>query len=90
MVRTKRWKYMYDPTDPVDELYDMGKDPWELTNLALDDNYANIREEMRTRLLRWSILTEDTSSIPLFYDQSTFTDTPYGGMDFYYPDLNDQ
>jgi len=90
MVRTKRWKYMYDPIDPIDELYDMENDPWELKNLASDNNYTNIREEMRTRLLRWSIFTEDTSSIPLFYDQNTFTDTPYGGMDFYHPDLNDQ
>ena len=51
---------------------------------------AGIREEMRARLLRWSILTEDANSVPLFYDPNTFSDTPIGSSDFYYADLDDQ
>lgn len=89
MIRTKKWKYIYDPMDPVDELYDMEKDPWELDNLASDKAYLDICNKMRVRLLRWSILTEDSNSIPLFYDPDTLSDTPIGGPDFHYPDLED-
>jgi arylsulfatase A-like enzyme len=90
MIRTDRWKYVYDPMDPVDELYDMDNDPWELTNLASRPEHAEVRSELRDRLLRWSIMTEDHSATPLYSDPVTLSDTPDGGPDFYHHALVDQ
>jgi arylsulfatase A-like enzyme len=87
MIRTERWKYIYDPMDPVDELYDMDNDSWELTNVATRPEYAEVRAKLRDRLLRWSIMIEDRSATPLYSDPVTLTDTPDGGPDFYYHPL---
>jgi len=66
MVRTQRWKYVYDPMgDDLDELYNLEKDPWELENVAGDPTNQEIVAEMRLRLLEWSILTEDGQPVPL-------------------------
>src|SRR6266542_2308728 len=72
MVRTHRWKYVYDSDDPVDELYDLEHDPWELENLAAQPEHAQIVNEMRRRLLDWSLRTEDPRPVPLMYDPATF------------------
>lgn len=72
MIRTRRWKYVYDPLDTVDELYDLHADPWELVNLAGGAVHADIVAEMRRLLLDWSIRTEDAQPIPLYFDESTF------------------
>ncbi len=90
MVRTGNWKYVYDPMDPVDELYDVQADPWELTNLARRPEHAQVRAAMRDRLMRWSLMTEDASATPLYSDPITLTDTPDGGPDFYHHTLTDQ
>lgn len=42
-----------------DELYDLEKDPWETNNLVFDPGYADIKKEMRRKLARWMIDTED-------------------------------
>lgn len=75
MVRTLRWKYTYDPLDPIDELYDLHSDPWELTNLARDPDHADVVIELRHRLLNWSIGTEDAAPLPLFFDEHTLEHT---------------
>lgn len=79
MVRTREWKYVTDPMargatltsgsdggpGDVDELYDLVKDPWELTNVAhLPENSAVI-SEMRSLLAGWMIETEDPSPIEI-------------------------
>ena len=89
MIRTDRWKYVYDPMDPVDELYDMEADPWELTNLAGQTSMAAIRQELRDRLLRWAVMTEDHSPTPLFSEPATLRDTPDGGPRYYFHKLAD-
>ena len=89
MIRTDRWKYVYDPMDPVDELYDMEADPWELTNLAGQSSMASIRQELRDRLLRWAVMTEDHSPTPLFSEPATLRDTPDGGPRYYFHELAD-
>lgn len=71
MVRLGQYKYVYDPLDEVDELYDLEADPWELTNLARDSAYAAVRTKLRDRLLDWSIRTEGGRSTPLYFDQNT-------------------
>ncbi|MFH1086828.1 MAG: sulfatase, partial [Chloroflexota bacterium] len=50
MLRDRRYKYVWNPTD-VDELYDLERDPWELTNLVDAVPYAETLREMRARLL---------------------------------------
>ena len=49
MLRTKRYKYCYNPAD-IDELYDLETDPHELKNLAEDCSMKPVLEDMKTRL----------------------------------------
>ena len=58
MVRTERWKYVYQPND-LDELYDLKTDPAEMHNLVNDQIYAEILDEMKARLLGWNDETKD-------------------------------
>ena len=58
MVRTERWKYVYQPND-LDELYDLKTDSAEMHNLVNDQNYAEILDEMKARLLGWNDETKD-------------------------------
>lgn len=89
MVRTRRWKYVYDPMDPVDESYDMQEDPWELSNVATNPENARVRQDLRDELMRWSIMTEDHVATPLYSDPDTLSDTADGGPDYYYHPLAD-
>lgn len=65
MVRTLRWKYVTDPMGDLDELYDLAADPYELDNLAGRPAFASTVAELRSRLLDWSVLTEDARPVPL-------------------------
>ena len=65
MVRTRQWKYVHDPMGDLDELYDLGKDPWEQHNVAAHSRHAAALGEMRLRLADWSIATEDSRPVPL-------------------------
>ena len=58
MVRTKRWKYIYDPHS-VDELYDLEGDPGELVNRAEEPGCREVLREMQARLLGWNDATGD-------------------------------
>lgn len=58
MVRTRRWKYVYDPHS-IDELYDLASDPGELTNLIDQPAISEIVQEMKARLLGWNDATND-------------------------------
>jgi N-sulfoglucosamine sulfohydrolase len=50
-------------TKPVEELYDVEKDPWELHNLAADPAYASKLKELRGVLQSWSDKVGDMSSL---------------------------
>lgn len=77
MVRTKRWKYVTDPTTSLgqaapesgtrneDELYDLEADPWELRNVAHERSSAPIISEMRQLLVAWLADTEDAEPVPI-------------------------
>ena len=60
MLRTRAWKYVWNPTD-VDELYDLVRDPEELHNAVSDPAAAEVLHELRTRL--YAHLRADGDSI---------------------------
>ncbi len=49
MIRTRRWKYVWNPTD-VDELYDLEQDPGEIHNHVADKNCSDVLESLRHSL----------------------------------------
>ena len=51
LILHDRFKYVFSLHD-MSELYDMESDPYEMNNLALDPAYADVRRDMRQRLLR--------------------------------------
>ena len=52
------------PTRPVEELYDLKNDPYELNNLAKDPAHEPILLEMRTALDEWICRTKDKAQLP--------------------------
>ena len=46
-------------THPLDELYDLEKDPWEMHNLADEPEYEGVRCALGQRLGEWMCATED-------------------------------
>lgn len=65
-IRTDRWKYGVSGGTSIDALkkprvdlyyetylYDLAADPAELKNLAGDETYADVRNELRGKLLSW-------------------------------------
>jgi arylsulfatase A-like enzyme len=58
MIRTRTAKYVYSPHGS-DELYDLEADPHELLNRIEEPGYSGLRGELRGRLLRWMIDTDD-------------------------------
>ncbi|MGF1638707.1 MAG: sulfatase-like hydrolase/transferase [Cyclobacteriaceae bacterium] len=49
---------MFDPK-PVEELYDLKADPWELKNVAADPVHSSRIEGLRNNLHQWSLDTRD-------------------------------
>lgn len=49
---------------PVEELYDLETDPWEVRNLAADPQYAEVLERLRGALFRWMIDSRDLGLVP--------------------------
>ncbi|QCT04744.1 putative choline-sulfatase [Paenibacillus algicola] len=45
MVRTKDYKFVYNPTD-IDELYDLNQDPHEMVNIAEQPEMSGVLKEM--------------------------------------------
>lgn len=64
MIRKDNWKYCFYTGD-MEELYDLGSDPFELHNLADSPEHSDRKEQLKTDLLQWA-LTE-----PVTYREST-------------------
>ena len=55
--------YFQNPR-PILELYDLDKDPYELENLAENQAYAEIVDQLRKRLEAWMISQHDYLPLP--------------------------
>ncbi|WP_462413640.1 sulfatase-like hydrolase/transferase [Neobacillus sp. Marseille-QA0830] len=60
MLRTQRWKYIWNTTD-VDELYDLQEDPDELKNVIHHERHQPVIQQLRTRL--YHILLEEGDTL---------------------------
>ena len=72
---TEQWKPHFDKVygkRPRVELYDLGKDPHEMTNVADDPAYATVRSRLEQRLLDELARTGD----PRLVDDGRFYETP--------------
>lgn len=56
-------RYFYDQR-PVEELYDLTKDPWEMHNLASDPAYLDTLADMQKMLFDWMRTSGDLGMIP--------------------------
>ncbi len=54
----------YQPTRPVEELYDLEKDPYETNNLAANPEYETELVGLRAQLYSWMAETNDPGLIP--------------------------
>jgi arylsulfatase A-like enzyme len=61
-VRTAGWRYTLYPEGKGEQLFDLGSDPDETRNLASDPASAEVRAEMRDRLLELVILQDFPNS----------------------------
>ena len=52
------------PDRPAEELYDLQNDPHEIHNLVHDPRHAQVLGDMRTRLARWIVETDDQGRFP--------------------------
>ncbi len=71
MVRTKKWKYIYNPCSE-DELYDLETDPEELYNLAPMLAYKHVLRRMKERMVYWLRKTKDS-----IVEEDSWKGSPY-------------
>ena len=66
-IRTPEYKFVWNPGEDLDELYDLNKDPGELTNLINNKHYASVRTDMLKLLMSELKRTEDPALTKLKY-----------------------
>jgi N-sulfoglucosamine sulfohydrolase len=76
-----KWKKYYDyafAKHPAEELYDLRKDPDQVTNVADDPAYASQKVELATRLTAILLEAKDPRVVPPgdTFEKSPFTDPP--------------
>jgi len=54
MIRTGQYKYVHFEGDPVEQLFDMKKDPWEKENLYEEPKLADVLKDHRRMLEEWN------------------------------------
>ncbi len=63
MLREDDWKLVID-MQGRGQLYNLARDPFELTNLYDDPDYANVQCRMLTDLLVWALRAQDPLPLP--------------------------
>ncbi len=53
MIRTQHWKYIHRYPYGPHELYQLDQDPDELINLVNDPLYAEVKKDLKKRLINW-------------------------------------
>lgn len=67
-IRTPDYKYVFNPADSRDELYDLNRDPGEMKNLINDKELADVRDRLRSKLLKKLEKLDDPASERLLKD----------------------
>jgi len=68
MVVTGRHKYVWNDGD-MDELYDLAKDPYEMSNLIDSPAHKDVLTDMKARLAKWRQASHDDPKSPESYFQ---------------------
>lgn len=58
MIRNKDYTFVYNASD-MGELYDLGKDPYQLTNEINNPAYKSVKNELKNTLMEYMIKTDD-------------------------------
>jgi len=61
-IRTQEWKYVFNPGDTRDELYNLKADPGEVTNLIDRPAHARTLADLRQRMLARLDATQDPAA----------------------------
>jgi choline-sulfatase len=64
VIRTADFKYVNFENDPVEQLFDMKNDPWEMKNLYEDPKYADVMAQHRKLLRQWNASLKPTTPTP--------------------------
>lgn len=56
--------WLMEKTKPVEELYDIAKDPFQINNLSGSSQHKTKMEELKNELFNWMINTRDLSLVP--------------------------
>ena len=59
MIRNREWKYVWNPTSAVDELYQVADDPGEIRNRISDPLALPALSALRRRLIEWMEAAHD-------------------------------
>jgi len=57
-IRTKEWRYTYYPMGSGEQLFCLKNDPNEITNLASNEKYYIVKQEMKDKLMELIILQD--------------------------------
>ena len=56
--------YIFMKPKPIEELYDLESDPYEVHNLATDSTYSQKLKELRVQLKQWQTSIDDKGFVP--------------------------
>ena len=56
--------YIFMKSKPIEELYDLESDPYEVHNLAKDSIYSQKLKELRVQLKQWQTFIDDKGFVP--------------------------
>ena len=56
--------YIFMKSKPIEELYDLESDPYEVHNLATDSTYSQKLKELRVQLKKWQTTIDDKGFVP--------------------------